>query len=121
MIFFSLKNIKIGDQLILLTYLVNSDFNVLCLVKFIYSERATKFCEISTLLLSVCTEEKSKVGISQNFVAFSEYTNFIKFRTLTIFSYFLPAILCVRLCRQCGMCECRILLQPQCQFWTSYK
>ena len=41
-----------------------------------YSEKATKFCEISTLLLSVCTVDKSKKEISQNFVAFSEYTNF---------------------------------------------
>ena len=40
------------------------------------SEKATKFCEISTLLLSVCTVDKSKVEISQNFVAFSEYTKF---------------------------------------------
>ena len=47
-------------------------------VKFIYSEKATKFCKISTLILSVCTVEKSKVEISQNFVAFSEYTNFTK-------------------------------------------
>ena len=39
-----------------------------------YSEKATKFCEISTLLLSVCTV--SKVEISQNFVAFSEYKKF---------------------------------------------
>ena len=46
------------------------------LLKFIYSEKATKFGEISTLLLSVCTVDKSKVEISQNFVAFSEYTNF---------------------------------------------
>ena len=46
------------------------------LVKFIYSEKAIKFCEISTLLLSVYTVDKSKVEISQNFVAFSEYTNF---------------------------------------------
>ena len=45
------------------------------LLKFIYSEKATKFCEIVTLLLSVCTVDKSKVKISQNFVAFSEYTN----------------------------------------------
>ena len=37
---------------------------------------ATKFCKISTLLLSVCTVDKSKVDISQNFVAFSEYMNF---------------------------------------------
>ena len=48
------------------------------LVKFIYSEKATKFCEIFTLLLTVCTVVKSKVKILQNFVAFSEYMNFIR-------------------------------------------
>ena len=47
------------------------------LLNFIYSEKTTKFCEIFTLLLSVYTVDKSKVDISQNFVAFSEYTNFI--------------------------------------------
>ena len=46
------------------------------LVKFIYSEKATKFCEIFTLLLTGTTLDKSKVKISQNFVAFSEYMNF---------------------------------------------
>ena len=46
------------------------------MLKFIYSEKVTKFCEISTLLLTVCTVVKSKVEVSQNFVAFSEYTNF---------------------------------------------
>ena len=45
-------------------------------VKFIYSEKATKFCEITTLLLSFVVPVKSKVEISQNFVAFSEYMNF---------------------------------------------
>ena len=35
-------------------------------LKFIYSEKATKFCEISTLLLTVCTVVKSNVEISQN-------------------------------------------------------
>ena len=45
-------------------------------LKFIYSEKATKFCEIFTLLLTVCTVVKSKVKILQNFVAFSEYMNF---------------------------------------------
>ena len=45
-------------------------------LKFIYSEKATQFCEISTLLLTVCTVVKSKMEISQNFVAFSEYMNF---------------------------------------------
>ena len=46
------------------------------LVKFIYSEKATKFCEIFPLLLTVCTVVKCKGKISQNFVAFSEYMNF---------------------------------------------
>ena len=43
---------------------------------FIYSEKATKFCEISTLDLTVLHTVKSKVDILQNFVAFSEYINF---------------------------------------------
>ena len=47
-------------------------------LKFIYSEKATKFCKISTLLLSYVVPVKSKVEISQNFVAFSEYMNFNK-------------------------------------------
>ena len=51
-------------------------YNRLLLLKFIYSEKATEFCEISPLLLTVCTAVKSKVKISQNFVAFSEYMNF---------------------------------------------
>ena len=45
-------------------------------LKFIYSEKATKFCEIFTLLLTTVHSIKSKVKISQNFVAFSEYMNF---------------------------------------------
>ena len=45
---------------------------------FIYSEKATKFCEIFTLLLTGTTQDKSKVKILQNFVAFSEYVNFTK-------------------------------------------
>ena len=48
-------------------------------LKVIYSEKATQFCEISTLLLTGTTLDKSKVEISQNFVAFSEYMNFKKF------------------------------------------
>ena len=47
-------------------------------LKFIYSEKATTFCEISTLLLSYVVPVKSKVEISQNFVAFSEYMNFTR-------------------------------------------
>ena len=47
-------------------------------VKFIYSEKATKVCEISTVDLSYVVPFKSTVEISQNFVAFSEYMNFKK-------------------------------------------
>ena len=46
------------------------------LLKFIYSEKATKFCEISTVDLSYVVTIKSTVAISKNFVAFSEYMNF---------------------------------------------
>ena len=46
------------------------------LIKFIYSEKATKFYDIFTLLLSYVVSVKSKVKILQKFVAFSEYMNF---------------------------------------------
>ena len=46
-------------------------------IKVIYSDKATNFCEISTVDLSyVVVTVKSMVEISQNFVAFSEYMNF---------------------------------------------
>ena len=48
------------------------------LVKFIYSDKATKFCEISTVDLSYVETVKSTIEVSQNFVASSEYTNFNK-------------------------------------------
>ena len=38
-------------------------------VKFIYSEKATNFCEISTVDLTVTTLDKSMVEILQKFVA----------------------------------------------------
>ena len=59
-------------------------------LKFIYSEKATKFCEILTLLLTVCTVVKSKVKISQNSVAFSEYMNFTKTFSLWVGLCFSP-------------------------------
>ena len=45
-------------------------------LKFIYSEKAKIFCEISTADLSYEVMDKSSVEISQKFVAFSEYMNF---------------------------------------------
>ena len=45
-------------------------------LNFIYSEKVTEFCEISTLLLSTLHTDKGKMEISQNFVALSECMNF---------------------------------------------
>ena len=45
-------------------------------IKFIFPEKATKFCEISSVDLTVTTLDKSTVEILQKFVAFSEYMNF---------------------------------------------
>ena len=47
------------------------------IIKFIYSEKATKFCEISNVDLSYVVPVKSTVEILQNFLAFSEYMNFM--------------------------------------------
>ena len=47
-------------------------------LKFIYSEKAAKFCEIFPLLLTAVHTVKSKGKILQNFVAFSEYMNFAR-------------------------------------------
>ena len=58
------------------------------LVKFTYCEKATKFCEFFTLLLSYVLPAKSKVKISQSFVAFSEYMNFISIYLCTGYVYF---------------------------------
>ena len=46
------------------------------IIKFIYSEKATTFCEIFTLLLSYVVPVKSMVEILQKFVVFSEHMNF---------------------------------------------
>ena len=49
---------------------------IIHVLKFLYSEKATKFCEIFPLILTTVHTVKSKGEISQNFVAFSEYMNF---------------------------------------------
>ena len=59
------------------------------MLKFIYSEKTKKFCEISTVDLSYVVPVKSTVEISQNIVAFSEYMNFKKkLMYARIFSFF---------------------------------
>ena len=45
-------------------------------VKFIYSEKITKFCKLSTVDLSYVVPVKSTADILQKFMAFSEYMNF---------------------------------------------
>ena len=52
------------------------DKEQLRVLKFIYSEKVTKFYEISTADLTVTIQDKSTMEISQKFVAFSEYMNF---------------------------------------------
>ena len=58
------------------------------LLKFIYSEKATEFYEISTVDLSYVVQVKNKVEILQKFVAFSEYMNF----TFIFSKYFCPIV-----------------------------
>ena len=53
-------------------------------LNFIYSEKATKFCEIFTVDLSYVVMVKSKVEILQNFVAFSDYMNFKQNKTMGV-------------------------------------
>ena len=60
------KKILVGEKLF--TYFV---VHMRYHLKFIYSQRATKFCKIFTVLLSPVVPVKSKVKILQNFVAFS--------------------------------------------------
>ena len=45
------------------------------MVNFIYSEKGTNFCKVSTVDLSYVVTVKSTVELLQNFVAFSEYMN----------------------------------------------
>ena len=58
-------------------------------VNFIYSEKATKFCEIFTLVLSyiIVVPVKCKVNILQIAVAFSEYMNFKKIKSILIIRF----------------------------------
>ena len=59
-----------------LNFILIIQVQIQLLIKFIYSEKATNFCEISTVDFSYVVTVKFTVEISQNFVAFSEYMNF---------------------------------------------
>ena len=74
---------SIGNMDLILSHLqLTVDFKAIIdlfltfMLKFIYSDKATKFCEISTVDLSYVVPVKSTVEISQNFVTFSEYMKF---------------------------------------------
>ena len=62
--------------------MINGGISISCIfagtvVKFIYSEKATNLWEISTVDLSNVVTVKSTVEILQNFLAFTEYMNFM--------------------------------------------
>ena len=57
--------------------IINGGFYLDDVIKFICSEKASKFCEISSVKLSYVVPVKYTVEILQNFVAFSGYMNFI--------------------------------------------
>ena len=49
------------------------------IIKFRYSDKATKFTGISTIVLRVLSNVKTMMEISSNFVAFSKNLNFITY------------------------------------------
>ena len=73
--------------LLYVLYIEVSSYVLKCTVKFIYSEKATKFWKISTYY-------------SQNFVAFSEYINFKYNRKGRVWSYALTIewVICLSVC-----------------------
>ena len=90
-------------------------FNICLLVKFIYSEKVTKFWKIFTLQLTVCTVVKSKVKISQNFVAFSEYMNFNTWTGLSNFEGRISSYYVSYLCN-----VCQIIRTAKCTLWSEF-
>ena len=84
-------------------------------IKFICSEKATKFWEIFPLLLTTVHTVKSKGKISQNFVAFSEYMNFtipITFWNLNHYSFRvkLDLYILVEMAQNIGLHEIQAIL-----------
>ena len=65
-----------GNLNLCLSYLSYYNCTLKYSLKFIYSDKATKICEIYTVDSTITTYDKSSVEISQKFVAFSEYINF---------------------------------------------
>ena len=75
---FLLIEAEVPFDLILVTHYLKKKkiFMMYIKLKLIYSEKAKKICEVSTLLLFYVVPVKIKVEISQNIVTFSEYMNF---------------------------------------------
>ena len=59
-----------------------------------YSEKATNFCEISTVDLTV---DKSAVENLQTFVAFSEYMNFIEVNNIAFHKLKVILLFCLKI------------------------
>ena len=106
-------------------------------LKFIYSEKATKFCDIFPLRLTTVHTVKSKGNISQKIVAFSEYMNFTKLRqcvaietylfwvwgrySLTLLILWIVTITCSRnWCWTCGYAAIREKFFEGCLGTTSW-
>ena len=70
------------------SYLKSTD-----LLKFIYSEKAIKYCKISIIDLTVTTQDKSTLEISQNFVSLSECMNFIQQNIRSLGIYFVSHVI----------------------------
>ena len=69
-------------------------------LKFIYFEKNTKFCKISTAALTNTTKDKSTEEISQNCVVFSEYMNFKIYIDLNVYAMALEIVpQCMRVIR----------------------
>ena len=67
-------------------------------LKFIYFEKATNFCEMSSADLSYVVTVKSMVEISQNFVALSEYIyEFIRFCPPALVTWQIPCSMFINL------------------------
>ena len=86
-LFIPFLSVKGRTSLGLIAWQTKKSLKIADFLKFVYSEKATNFRKISTLLLSTVHTDKSKVEIFLNFVAFSEYMNFNDKSTFVNFKY----------------------------------
>ena len=76
------------------------------LLKFIYSEKTTQLCEISTLDLSNIVTIKSTVEILQNFTTFSEYITLTRQKMLHQLAHLALEDYCIKNASLMARCSC---------------